>query len=136
MSNLKSDHFAFPVSDLDAAIDFYSNRLGLRLMFRQLDEAHHEAFAFLELEGANLELLQSLDEHNRPLPVSPAPPAASFCPHLALSTHDLDGWIERLAELEIEILKGPLLIPGQVKWLYFADPDGNILELVEWLNQG
>jgi hypothetical protein len=24
-------------------------------------------------------------------------------------------------------------IPGMVRWLYAADPDGNVLEFVQWL---
>ncbi|MCZ6792378.1 MAG: VOC family protein, partial [Planctomycetota bacterium] len=52
------DHVAVRVSDLDAATAFYTEKLGLKLLFRKVDETQHEAFAFLELEGGNLELLQ------------------------------------------------------------------------------
>ncbi|MBK7495297.1 MAG: VOC family protein [Candidatus Omnitrophica bacterium] len=131
---MQVDHFAFRVNDLDRSIDFYSNVLGLKLMFRQFDPNHHEAFAFFELEGGNLELLQCLDEFNQPVPpVLPAiePP---FTPHLALKAEDLGRIIELLKEKSIPIVKGPLEIPGQVRWLYLADPDHNILEFVQWLN--
>ena len=43
----------------------------MKLMFQKKDEEHHEAFAFLELEGGNLELLQALDEDNQPVPFDP-----------------------------------------------------------------
>ena len=58
---LRNDHTAFRVRDLDRALDFYTGILGMRFLFRETDEAHGEAFAYLELEGGNLELLQSLD---------------------------------------------------------------------------
>ena len=38
-----------------------------------------------------------------------------------------------LNEKRIPILKGPLEIQGQVRWMYLADPDNNILEFVQWL---
>lgn len=129
----RADHFAFAVSDLDRAITFYRDGLGLPLMFRRLDEEHHEAFAFLELEGGNLELLQALDEENRPLPHSAPPLKKPFCPHLALATEDLDGLCERLREKGIGILKGPMEIAGSVRWLYLADPDNNVIEFVQWM---
>jgi len=129
----KADHFAFAVSDLDRAIAFYRDALGLPLMFRRLDEEHHEAFAFLELEGGNLELLQALDEQNRPVPFQAPPLREPYCPHLALSAADLDALCVRLREHGIPLLKGPLEIPGSVRWLYLADPDNNVIEFVQWL---
>lgn len=126
-----ADHFAFEVADLDAALDFYCGTLGLKLLSRETDEVHGEAFAFLELAGGNLELLQLL----RPGPPSgpPREPAPPYCPHLALAVDDLDAVAGRLRRKSVSILKGPMEIPGQVRWLYFADPDGNVLELVQWL---
>ena len=67
------DHVAVRVSDVDAAISFYTDKLGLKLLFREFDETHHEAFCFLQLAGAKLELLQSLDDQNRPQPFAPPP---------------------------------------------------------------
>jgi lactoylglutathione lyase len=130
---LKADHFAFAVSDLDRAIRFYTETLGLRLMFRRLDEEHHEAFAFLELDGGNLELLQALDVENRPLPFTAPTLREPYCPHLALGCEDLDSVCARLNEKGITVLKGPLEIPGSVRWLYLADPDNNVLEFVQWM---
>jgi len=130
----KLDHVALEVSDLGRALAFYTDILGLRLMYQQVDEEHHEAFAFLELEGGNLELLQCLDENNRPAPFAPPAPRPSQCPHVAIQADNLDELAERLLARGVARLKGPLEIPGQVRWAYFADPDGNVLEFVQWLN--
>jgi len=125
------DHMAFEVSDMDAALAFYEGVLGMKLMFRKTDEEHHEEFAFLELDGGNLELLRTLSKSAIPNPQSPIP--NSYCPHLALKTDDLDGVVRMLNEKRIPILKGPLEIQGEVRWMYLADPDSNILEFVQWL---
>lgn len=129
---MQQDHVAFRVNDLDRAIRFYQDALGMKLMFREIDEEHHEAYAFLELEGGNLELLQSLDAANNPIPYQPPPVKPPYCPHLAIKTDDLDEIISLLRDENIPIVKGPLEIPGKVRWLYFADPDNNVLESVQW----
>lgn len=124
-----NDHIAFRVADLDAAIDFYTNVFGMELMFREEDAEHGEAFAYFALDGGNLELLQQLDAPAPPA-TKPAPP---WCPHLALRTDDLDNVVATLTERGVPIAKGPLEIAGRVRWLYAADPDGNMIEFVQWL---
>lgn len=128
--SFKLDHTAFQVSDLDRSIQFYERILGLELLSKTIDEEHQEAFAYFKLEGGNLELLQSLNTENAfQLPDLQSP----YCPHLALGCEDLDQLASDLGEKNIYIIKGPLEIPGMVKWLYIADPDNNIIEFVQWL---
>ncbi len=123
----KNDHTAFRVSDLGAAIRFYTEALGLRLMFRKVNAEEGEAYAFLELAGGNLELIQTLDEpFVRPKLQPP------YCPHLALATGDMNQTVETVRAKSIEIVSGPLEIPGEEKWLYISDPDGNVIEFIEW----
>ena len=125
-----NDHVAFEVADLDAAIEFYAGVFGMELMFKEVDREHGEAFAFFALDGGNLELLQRLDgEQERPGRGKPGPP---WCPHLALRTDDMDAVVQMLQAHNVPILKGPLEIPGKVRWLYAADPDGTIIEFVQW----
>ena len=129
---MKVDHFAFLVKDINRAIDFYQDILGLKLKSHDRDEEHGEEFAFLELEGGNLELLQKLPPSTGD--INPDSEERANCPHLALVSNDLDTLVEELKDKNIPLVKGPLSIPGKVNWLYFADPDGNIIEFVEWLN--
>jgi methylmalonyl-CoA mutase C-terminal domain/subunit len=130
---LKLDHAAIEVSDLDGAIKFYTETLGLELMSNKVDPIHHEAFAFLRLDGGSLELLQCLDDENQPKRFVRQIVRASNCPHLAIGTDDVDALVERLKRERIRILKGPLEIPGDVRWVYALDPDDNILEFVQCL---
>ncbi len=127
------DHVAVRVSDLDAAISFYTEKLGMKLLSRKIDKTHHEAYCFLQLEGANLELLQSLDDQDRPQPFSPPPICEPYCPHLAIATDDLDSLLTESKKDGIPVVKGPLEIPNEVRWGYIHDPDNNIIEFVQWL---
>jgi catechol 2,3-dioxygenase-like lactoylglutathione lyase family enzyme len=126
---MKNDHIAFQVSDMEAAIAFYTNQLGLRLLSCTQDEEHGEIFAYLELQGGNLELLQKMNHIYQKPAISSA-----YCPHLALATDNLAQVHERLLAQGVPILNGPNEIPHQVKWLYIADPDNNVIEFVEWLS--
>lgn len=124
------DHVAVQVRDLDTALNFYTNTLGLELKFRERDEAHGEAFAFLNVDGGDIELLQQLDGTWTPPPIQ-----APYCPHFALQCEDMDTLLKTLEEKNIPIVKGPLIIPDKVRWVYIQDPDNNIIEYVQWLDQ-
>ena len=126
---IKNDHMAFQVSNMDESIKFYTEALGLRLMFRHVNPAELEDYAFLELGGGNLELLQRLGDEPFEKP-SLKPP---YCPHLALATDDMEETLKMLREKHIPIVKGPLEIEGAEKWLYVSDPDNNVIEYIQWL---
>ncbi len=126
----KLDHSAFRVSDLDAALKFYTESLGLPLLFRAVNPDEGEAYAFLELDGGNLELIQTLD-----VPYVPPSLEPPFCPHLALEARDLGQVLDRIKAQGIRLVKGPLEIPGHEKWLYVADPDNNVIEYIEWTDR-
>ncbi len=124
----KTDHFAFRVSDLDASIRFYTESLGLRLLFRNVNREEGEAYGFLDLEGGNLELIQTIGApYNSPAIEPP------YCPHLALETDDLAGVLARIRAAGIRVVKGPLEIVGKEKWLYISDPDNNVIEYIQWV---
>lgn len=124
----KTDHTAFRVMDLDASLAFYTEALGLRLMFRAVNQEEGEAYAFLELGGGNLELIQTLRAEYVPAPI-----AAPYCPHLALETDDLANVLQLIQAKGIHVVKGPLEIPGHERWLYVSDPDNNVIEYIQWI---
>jgi catechol 2,3-dioxygenase-like lactoylglutathione lyase family enzyme len=124
----KNDHTAFQVSNLDASIDFYAESLGLRLLFRDENIAEQEEYAFFELKGGNLELIKKMGvPFVKPSLITP------YCPHLALSTNDMNDVLKMIEQHHIQIVKGPLEVPGEEKWIYIADPDNNVIEYIEWI---
>jgi len=129
---MRADHIAFRVADIDAAIDFYSRSLGLKLLDKQVSSEHGEAFAFLDLDGCRLELIMLLDESGDPVPYDPLAPTEPFCPHVAVAVSDVDAILDQIVKAGAKYLKGPMEIPCEVRWAYAADPDGNVIELVQW----
>ncbi len=47
----------------------------------------------------------------------------------------MDAVLRTLEENEIPILDGSNEIPGSERWIYFTDPDQNVLEYIVWLNK-
>lgn len=124
------DHGAFRVSNLEKAIDFYVNKLGFKLLFRSNAEQYGEKGAFLEYNGARLELLETIG-----VTYIPKRPERPYFPHLCFETNNMDEVIENLKKNNIEILDGPNEIPGSEKWLYFMDLDLNVLEFIMWIDK-
>ena len=130
MSQNRNDHTAFQVSDMDAAIEFYTEALGLHLLFRDINHEEQEAYAFLELDGGNLELIQKLDTPFVKRPIVPP-----YCPHFALATDDMSRVLRMIQEKGIKVVKGPLEIPEKERWIYIHDPDDNVIEYIEWSSE-
>ena len=124
------DHGAFRVRNLEQAIRFYTEKLGFKLLFKSQAEEDGERGAFLEYRGARLELLETVGVHYEPVR-----PERPYCPHLCFETDDMDGVLTALKENQIQILDGPNEIPGSERWVYFADPDWNVLEYILWLDK-
>jgi catechol 2,3-dioxygenase-like lactoylglutathione lyase family enzyme len=138
-------HTGFVVRDLEAAIGFYTDVLGLSLTGRTertgefpstllgFPETHIRG-AFLDVgEGHQLELIQYLN---------PVGGVAEFdknnirAAHLAFFVEDIDRFYEDTRERGVAYGTAPVAMYDDAgnmlrKALYCQDPDGNWLELVE-----
>lgn len=124
------DHGAFRVTNLEKSIDFYTQKLGFKLEFTNVTEEYGEKSAFLNYNGARLELIETLGKTY--MPIRPERP---FCPHLCFQAENMESVIQTLQENDIEILDGPNEIPDSEQWMYFMDPDMNVLEYIVWLDK-
>ena len=124
------DHGAFRVRNLEEAIRFYTEKLGFKVLFQVGSEEFGERGVFLEYNGARLELIEKIG-----VPYEPVRPEQTYCPHLCFETDDMDAVIRILQENHIEILDGPNEIPDSEQWIYFMDPDMNVLEYIVWMNR-
>jgi len=124
----KYDHVAFQVGNMDTAIRFYVEKLNFVLSSRAVNQDEMEEFVFLVLGDLRLELIQDLNQAAYRKPGINPP----YCPHLAIETDNMERSIAGLREKGVTIIRGPLAIEGEVTWVYFADPDNNILEYIQW----
>ena len=127
---MKFDHAAFQVSDINKSIDFYVNKLGFKLLSNEVNLEEQEAFAFVVNGDARIELLQDLaGPYEKPEIKRP------YCPHFCLETIDMDQTVKMLKAKGINIIRGPLEIAGEETWIYFSDPDNNVLEFIQWFHK-
>jgi len=124
----KLDHIAIEVSNTDVAIEFYTKKLGFTLTSRTMNEAEKEEYCFLKSDGTNLEIICDLKKNYDDRKKIEKP----YCPHICFLTDNMEATMKDLQEKNIEIVHGPLEIEGEETWVYFADPDGNVLEYIQW----
>ena len=142
-------HFSFTVSDLDRSVVWYVDTLGLELVARQRSEneyirtlvgVHDAVLEVAQFKipkvspGASthiLELIQYLSPQSKP---QVAPIFSVGSSHLAFLVADIDDEYERMKSHGVTFVNPPVAITEGVNAggaaCYFADPDGNTLELL------
>jgi catechol 2,3-dioxygenase-like lactoylglutathione lyase family enzyme len=128
-SELAYDHVALTVSDLPASLAFYQDVLGLPLL-GELHFGDERGFriAYLQLGNSVLELF-AFDIPTLPR-VTNSPVTVLGLKHLALLVDDVDAVAAELAARGATITNPPRDVRG-VRNCFFADPDGNSLELID-----
>ena len=132
---MRLDHVGVNVADLDAAEQWYCAAFGLRAELRVRIDAVELDIAMLvhpEL-GHRVELLHRSGLADGPYPAHPA--AAALLPgfsHVAFDVQRLDAEHARLLGLGAREVMTPQASPEPgVRMSYLADPEGNLVELVE-----
>ncbi|HEY5989678.1 MAG TPA: VOC family protein [Streptosporangiaceae bacterium] len=141
------DHVGLTVADLDRAVEFWCGRLGLPLLNRvtetgpDLASLVGEDSAEIEIadldagDGRIIELIKYIRPAGRPVRARSSDPGSC---HIALRVSDLDAALARIQGSPArQISRHPVVLrdPGGawdgVACCYIADPDGNIVELVQ-----
>jgi len=118
-------HTCYRVLDLERSVDFYE-RLGFEEMHRmQIGDEATNCYMGLPGDGARLELTFN---HGRTEPYE----IGTGYGHIAITTDDLDGALERLADQGIEPEKPPYRVrEGGSRICFVRDPDDYRVEILE-----
>lgn len=127
ISPLAFDHITIIVSDIEATKKFYVDKLGLQQVSRPdfnfpgiwFQIGDYQVHATLEGEEAGQ---AGIGDRGNSL--------ASRGHHFAFRVADCRTEAAKLDSLGIEILHGPKERPDGAVQVYFADPDGHVIELV------
>ncbi len=117
-------HTMLRVRDLEAALDFFVHKLGLREVRRRESEQGRFTLVFLssgaEGDPAEIELTHTWDE-KEPYP------AGRFFGHLAFEVEDIYATCERLRQAGVAILRPP----RDGRMAFVKSPDGHSIELLQ-----
>jgi catechol 2,3-dioxygenase-like lactoylglutathione lyase family enzyme len=120
------EHVNMTVSDLDRSIDFYRRLLGLAVRWRRAGDADRTAAAHVGDDRHYIAMFQA----SAPEPRCPTDYESPGLNHFGFVVDDLDQARRRLAELGVTPHGEADYHPG--RRLYFFDPDGIEVELVEY----
>ncbi len=115
------DYVILYVSDLERAIAFYRDVVGLPFKFS--DRGYAE-FATTNLKFALFDASRALDLIGRE-------PTGAFGAEVLIVTEDVDAEAERLRAAGAEILSGPEDRPWGHRTLHVAGPDGHVVEFAQ-----
>lgn len=121
------DHVALNVKNLDEAVEFYTQILGLKVTQREYSKPGLEYF--LDAGSALIGLIQGNPEGSQPHPFAQEGIGAN---HLSfrVKTKDFDAMLQKLQNAKVEIMFAK---KREKSWsMYFKDMDGNKLEMTAW----
>ena len=121
------DHVVLTVADLDATIRFYTEVLGMQA---QTFGDGRRALAF----GAAKFNLHRAGHEFEPKAARATPGSADLC---LIVDDPLDDVIAQLSDHGVPIVHGPVLkigAQGTLRSVYIRDPDGNLVELSNYVD--
>jgi len=139
-------HHGVTVSDLDRSIRFYHDVLGLEFFTEPSPVfGGPELARGAGVPGASLrtvcllagdDVVELIEYVTPPAPNdAPHPQNALGAQHVALRVTDINAAVERLTAAGVRFFSAPNAVDEGVlagwRWVYFADPDGISVELVE-----
>ncbi len=142
-------HIAIATTDIDRLMRFYKEAFGFEEISRgrwEPGNAVNDAIVGLRDSSASTGFLRAgnilleMFEYHAPkgAPNTPnRPPSDCGYTHFCLDVTDIDSEVERLSELGMTF-HGPVPsasdMGGRMRAIYGRDPDGNIIELIEFFD--
>jgi catechol 2,3-dioxygenase-like lactoylglutathione lyase family enzyme len=134
---IRLDHVSFPVSDFETSVEFYRRLLAAETpnLERWRQGGRPVLYIIFGEEGRRQRVtLLPAPEHNTLSPQAThiTVGAMDYCFHWP---GPIEGAVEHLANLGIEIVHGPVRSAGGMgagTSVYFRDPDGNLLEFISY----
>lgn len=116
------------VPDVREALDFYTDKLGFKVISDHADDEF--SFATAALPGATWRFVFSKpDIHGGEL-AERFKAEVGFSPHFLLATEDLNAEIKRLESKGVEITEYPKLQPTGMIEAHLKDLYGNVITLI------
>jgi catechol 2,3-dioxygenase-like lactoylglutathione lyase family enzyme len=122
------DHLVLTVKNIEDTCHFYSKVLGMDIVFY---ESGRRALSF----GNQKINLHETGNEIKPYALYPTPGSADLC---FISDTSTAAVMEHLQPFGVKILAGPVEregASGKIRSVYFRDPDQNLIEVAEYIEQ-
>lgn len=117
------------VSDLKKAKKFFKETLGLKV------DTEDDTFGWMECSGSEKEgAVIGIAQHNEHATEEECPVVPGGNAVITLSVEDIVKARKELQQKGVRLVGEIIEVPGHVKMQTFADPDGNIYQLVQKLD--
>jgi len=120
------DHVVLTVKNVDATCEFYTRVLGMRVV---TFAGGRKALAF----GRQKLNLHQAGREFEPKAHRPTPGSVDLC---LITDTPLDAVTEHLRRCDVAIIEGPVPktgATGPIRSVYFRDPDGNLIEVANYV---
>lgn len=125
------DHIVLTVKSIDATVDFYQQVLGMTVIsFGEKNSRKALAFGSVKIN------IHQAGKEFEPKAFKPTPGSADIC---LISDIAIEKIVNHLRALKINIEEGPVNRTGAlgpIISVYFRDPDGNLIEISNYFNEG
>ena len=126
------DHIVLNVRDIERALNFYTEVLGLKP--ERLDEFRSGSVNFPSVRINDRTIIDLFPAKNGEAPARPAKKRDGNLNHfcLVVGQDDFSGIVSYLTERQVAIREGPMSrwgARGRATSVYFLDPDGNEVEI-------
>ena len=121
---MKMLHTSVNVKDMGRSINFYTQKLGMKLESRREIRQNNAEIAFLSIEGSNhnIELTWWKDKTDYA--------EGDQLDHIAFSVESMDEFMDRMRSDGVEIAKEPYML-GTSRIAFIKDPNGIWIEIIE-----
>ena len=124
---MKIRHFGIPVENMDRALEFYRDLLGLKVQKDQIEEGE-----FIEtILGKKYLKFRTVKMGDKDVMIELV---QGYHPHVAFTVKDVEEEYKRLKKKGIKFLSKPQVsASGKARVVFCRDNDYNLVELVEEL---
>jgi lactoylglutathione lyase len=123
MTRRKIDHVGIMVKDMERAIQFYQEVVGMELKGRLAHPDMSISLAFLGFGGSDETELELIQGYNDNLPEE------GKVHHFAVTVDDIEAEFERIKQLNVPLIDEEIVtLPNGYRYFFFRGPEGEWVE--------